>query len=87
MVLRVGDMREGVYETHRAIEVLEREIALQLSAVGRQAPLRRELLEQPLALGARQRRHAALAGHALLRGESGRRLSRYHLISIAARSA
>ena len=70
MVLRVGDMREGVHETHRAVEVLEREIALQFRAVGRQAPLRRQLREQPLALGARQRRHAAFAGHASLLGQS-----------------
>ncbi len=64
MILEVRDVRERVDETHRTEEVAEREFAADRLRIGGESPAAVEGGAQPLRLGARERRHAALAGHA-----------------------
>src|SRR5580692_2775324 len=76
MILDVCDMRERVHEAHGAVEISELERALEAPRAGAEFPIRVKLGAQGRRLRLGQRRCPALAGHALLGGESRGRTAR-----------
>src|SRR5882672_850979 len=69
VILAVCDMRHGIDERHRAVEVLEAELAPYLGAGGVDRPAVLQLPQQALGGARRQGRHAALARNAFLRAQ------------------
>jgi hypothetical protein len=59
VILEVRDVREGIDETHRAIEVFELELAANRARVRGELPRPGELAHELLRFGARKRRHAS----------------------------
>jgi hypothetical protein len=55
-------MGQGIHETHGAIEIAERELAVQAGGLLIQGPGRVEAQQQFIGGGARQGRHATFAG-------------------------
>src|ERR1700736_1154307 len=69
VVLDVGHMRDGVHETHRPIEILERQLAADRLAIRRQDPCGIEFGEQLNGCRACEGLHSTLTGSALFLSE------------------
>jgi len=62
VILDVRDVRKRIDEAHRAVEVLELELAPNRTRVRGELPLRRKLAHERLRGGSGERRNATLAG-------------------------